>query len=1698
MADDAVTNSENSPQSRRSSARSRRRIVVVLGMHRSGTSVITRGLQVLGVSLGDHLMQASGDNSKGFFEDLDIYHLNEKLLAKIGSTWNNLAPIDGDALAGPAFSQERREAAALLSAKISGAEVFAFKDPRTALLMPFWRCVFDDLDLDDRYLIALRNPLEVAASLQARDHMPLAKGVMLWAKHMIEAIRHTDGKPRVLVNFDDVLDAPEDELARIAVALDLPAQLDVAAMASFRGEFLATELRHHRIGKNELRRSGVAAAFMIELFECLLRAESLDQLPPTQWSALVGRYEDAAPLLVYADQLDTAQTEATKRADAAEKTAARLADVDAALATSDAARQELDARAAALQQERDHLAAEASRQQQTNANLTRENATLKQRVTMAEASSAQNARELSGLRGELEAQAALTKQREADLASLRATSTREIEGLTQQLTDAKHAELRTAAELTRARSAAATDAAALDVKLAKERAQADALLSAAQAARTQAETRAETAVRERDTKRSELLAAHARLGDHAAALEKRTQEVEHLRAMLVAKEDERRRYRRDMLVARAGLTATTQSLSWRITAPLRGALRVARDPGRSVRVAGAMVARKAWRAIPLPPEQRGRLAGKVFQATPGLFAWSGAYKRWHASQQAAPVAAIAQAESVAAPITAPEVAPPPRPPQLETYVPLLAHTPPSEVAARAIAFYLPQFHRIAENDAWWGEGFTEWTKVRPSAPRYPGHYQPHEPDALGYYDLVETPGIMAKQAELAKLHGLSGFCFYFYWFAGKRLLEAPLQNLLHDSSVDLPFCLCWANENWTRRWDGKSQEILIAQNHSEDDDLAFIAHVSQYFADPRYIRINGRPLLLVYRPALLPNAKETSLRWRRWLRENGHGDVYLAYTQSFENAPPETYGFDAAVEFPPNNKGLAQEPMPAAAFSSDTALHCYDWRKLVSESRDYQAPAYRLFRGANPSWDNTPRRPRDGAVLLNASPDAYEEWLGHAVRDTARRFDNPEERLVFINAWNEWAEGAHLEPDKRYGYAWLEATRRALSHGADRPHVLVVAHDLYRHGAQFLALSIADTLREKFGCAVTMIAGKDGPLADTARQRGPLHILDPALMSAAEIDAAVEALAAQGFRHAVVNSAASAWLSPVFAKHGIAHVGLVHEMAQTIEVRDLGEALRVLDTNARAVVFPAQVVRESARTAAGLTRWRAPVIRPQGLYKTACVADLSDKERARTRLAQRFGVSADARFVVALAYADARKGPDIFADWAGAAAARWRDLHFVWVGDIDPAFKAAFDAHIAAARARGAQIHVLPFQDDVADFYLGASLFALTSREDPFPSVALEALAAATPVIMKAGAGGIEELGAFGCVDAIDETPGAFTTAAAKWLDDDAAHRQAGIAGRDLVREHFGAISYVGAVADLLELETPNISVVAPNYNYAHCLEQRLQSILAQTLAPREIIVLDDASTDDSIAVVERVLAQSRINWRIVRNQENSGSVFAQWRKGAELAQGEFVWIAEADDWADPRFLETAALPMRRGDVVLSATQSKQADVAGNVIAADYLDYVRDVSPDKWTRAFYGDGEDEVRGAFSVKNTLPNVSAVLFRRAALVETLTRHYREITSYRVAGDWCVYVNLLRHGGMAFAPAALNYHRRHDSSVTIAKFGLKELAEIARMQAFVAKEFGVDDTRARQARAYLDVLVAQFGLAEKCPPAQLEGALRGIAAA
>ncbi|HEY2325113.1 MAG TPA: glycoside hydrolase family 99-like domain-containing protein, partial [Thermoanaerobaculia bacterium] len=341
---------------------------------------------------------------------------------------------------------------------------------------------------------------------------------------------------------------------------------------------------------------------------------------------------------------------------------------------------------------------------------------------------------------------------------------------------------------------------------------------------------------------------------------------------------------------------------------------------------------------------------------------------------------------------------------------------------KLIAFYLPQFHPIPENDAWWGEGFTEWRNVTKSTPLFGGHHQPHLPADLGFYDL-RLSETREAQANLARDHGITGFCYYHYWFSGKQLLERPFEEVLLSGQPDFPFCLCWANEPWSRRWDGVEDDVLQPQSYSEEDDRRHIAWLLPALLDRRAIRVDGKPLLLIYQGRELPDPTRTIEIWQSAARDAGLTGLHLVSVETGWDAGWDAtrVGFDAKVLFQPQFSIL--DTVPKLDLGPE-ATRVFDYQEawpILAEPDPVDYPRYDCV---CPSWDNTARRGQESWVIHNSTPEAYQEWLELAIR---RTLDRPQsEQLVFVNAWNEWAEGAHLEPDQRWGLSYLEATRRAV------------------------------------------------------------------------------------------------------------------------------------------------------------------------------------------------------------------------------------------------------------------------------------------------------------------------------------------------------------------------------------------------------------------------------------------------------------------------------------------------------------------------------------------------------------------------------------------------------------------------------------------------------------------------------------------------
>lgn len=350
---------------------------------------------------------------------------------------------------------------------------------------------------------------------------------------------------------------------------------------------------------------------------------------------------------------------------------------------------------------------------------------------------------------------------------------------------------------------------------------------------------------------------------------------------------------------------------------------------------------------------------------------------------------------------------------------------------KIIAFHLPQYHSIPENDEWWGRGFTDWDNLKKATPLFKGHYQPRVP-LDGYYNMLDHDTHL-RQAELAKEYGVYGFCYYHYWFNGKMLLEKPLEHILLEKDVDLPFCMCWANEPWTRSWDGKSKRIIMPQYYGDKEDWKkHIEYLLPFFKDDRYIKINGKPVFVLYRSNNVDGLDEMITLWNSVLFQNGIEELYLIEERNNFQTKPVSKISKAILDFEPNYTSKLTESFFHKVWKRVRRCFGYnynfnDYNKKCSQMTKREIAEYyagkKIFLGMYTGWDNTPRRKNGGTIFQSATPDNFGKWLAKQMA----RANSINSEFLFLNAWNEWAEGAYLEPDERYGYSMLEAVKRVVA-----------------------------------------------------------------------------------------------------------------------------------------------------------------------------------------------------------------------------------------------------------------------------------------------------------------------------------------------------------------------------------------------------------------------------------------------------------------------------------------------------------------------------------------------------------------------------------------------------------------------------------------------------------------------------------------------
>ncbi len=994
---------------------------------------------------------------------------------------------------------------------------------------------------------------------------------------------------------------------------------------------------------------------------------------------------------------------------------------------------------------------------------------------------------------------------------------------------------------------------------------------------------------------------------------------------------------------------------------------------------------------------------------------------------------------------------------------------PGNVKARArnIAFYLPQFHAFEENDDWWGKGFTEWRNVMRGLPRFEGHYQPRIPRDLGFYDLTNEE-VLVKQAELALSSGISGFCFYYYWFNGKRLMDKPLDLYANSKIIKSDFCIMWANENWTRTWDGMEKNVLIQQDYHLEDEDDFIADTTRYFENSRYITVDGRPLFILYRPGLVTGGTETFERWRQKWRASGF-DPLLFMVQGFGDDNPTEFGFDGAVEFPPHKlcDQLPNINSDLNIFDGDYQGHVVSYDDVIDRSLSSAPPEFPLIKTVVPHWDNDARREGRGFTMQGSTPQKYERWLDGAVDYAVRQpVAGDDSSFVFVNAWNEWAEGAYLEPDVHYGHAYLNANRRAIygSHsGKTQMDIVLVGHDAHRHGAQMLLLNIATTLSKQFGLKVKILLLGGGALEAKYRDVAEVEILN----DSASIES-IDLLKNINSRIAITNTCVSGGVVPSLKKMGFKVVSLIHELPRIIQEYDLLEEVESISRHADSVVFPAALVKDGFESLCEDLLGDG-LIRPQGSYQ-----EIDYIEGAKESVCAELGIPENSKIVLNVGFADLRKGFDIFLQAAKLSEEKDKKLHFVWLGGVSP----ELERWVYEDYKDLTNLHCVGFSDDVASYYNACDTLFLSSREDPYPTVVLEALCLGKPVVCIEGATGFDQL-----MLEYGHLVNAGDTQATVDLLYRTANTSIDYESKQRIEYFNNNCRFDDYCWDLLTLLKPSlrkVSVVVPNYNYANHMVDRIQSVYDQSYPIFELIILDDKSADNSVDIINEFLEATGRKAELIENSINSGNTFKQWMKGLKQCRGDLIWIAEADDLSDPEFLSCTVNAFGQS-TRFAFSDSAQIDENGVEISNSYSYYYQTINKNLFEGSFSMPGDEFCKTAMSVKNPVLNVSSVVWDRDALYQSLEAAYSEVVSYRVAGDWRLYIDVLLQNDsfVSYVSRPLNIHRRHQSSVTHSLDYHAHLDEIKSIHSYVNSRFDLTSNETNSMDEYIDELVVQFGI-------------------
>ena len=1635
--------------------------------------------------------------------------INEQLLAHIGSAYDKLGVTWQNHDNDPTVSALQARAVDLIHSRISDyGGMWGFKDPRTCRLMGFWRSVLEKADYQTFFVIAVRNPISVALSLQKRNNIPLEKSYLLWLLHNVPAVIYSTGFPRVVIDFDLLMDAPLGQISRISSVIDLPMpNVHGVDVYEYVEHFLDNDLRHTKFTIEDLQSNHSVPFDVVDGYQLLFRAAKDDiPLDSPELSCLFKNLESrllsSSSVFSYANVLEDEKFELLNSF-------------------------------AELERQIDSLKQTVSEQEKNMGDLNQtvtENIDIMHRSqsALAEADNVKN-------------QALLIQKdlKEANILANKAVTEKEA---VQQRFEQAQAKIKEFEEDTRK---AKIQILSMQKELEEVKYFANQALNEKEIAKKgseQAQSQIKNLEDEVNKRKDHILSMRNELEELKQYVNQNEFERESSQQIFEQNQILIKTLKENNDYLSIRLNQVINSFSWRLLRvflkpldrimillrnPLKAALLKKRNSPetlfykdiRLIKQSGLFDAAYYLNEYPdvaqseLDPlshyywqgYKEGRNPSPTFDTNhfmkntkdlkgmhPFVYYIKFGNKKglspkasdWTSKsttlQKPKPDAHSESAESTDSIVSSDQIQRTPEPQAIDLVYSQLGesstyeekHFPAiSDTIVKLIAFYLPQYHPIPENDQYWGRGFTEWTNTTKALPLFEGHYQPRLPGELGFYD-TRIKKVIAQQITLAKQYGIYGFCLHHYFFSGKPVMRVPLNQILANKDLDIPFCLHWANESWTTRWDGQAQKggVIFHQEHSPEDDFLFFKDIEPALRDDRYIRINGRPLILIYRPDLFPNMKETVERWREYSHRAGVGELYLAVMQTSFSGEinPKKYDFDAAVEFPPHNVHMVNLRHKVRFYDSDFNGNIFSYPSMVKGALERKSPDYKLFRGVLTSWDCTPRR-RNPDIYIDDSPDLYENWLKSMCDYTLQHLP-PSENFVFINAWNEWAEGAYLEPDRKYGYAYLNKTANALIRASmpllhRRKHRIVfIGHDAALAGAQIFLADLITWIKEHTDIDIGIVLGKGGHLKDRFSQLAPTIILEDLIHSFDDetIRRRINNFCGANTSILYANTVVSGEYLHYFSDVDAPVISHIHELAKSIKKFASQKALdNILSCTDHYIACSQPVADELIdihKVAIEKISTVYSFIKPELRSST-----LGEKDRKETRKALR--LPANQTLVWGCGSRDWRKGPDLFVDVAEILVKRGiKKFHFYWIGPEGSGDFANIESQV---KERGLQkwVTFLGEKPNPRDYFRAGDIFLLPSREDPFPLVCLEGAENRLPIVCFADIGGMPDFVEQDCGFVVpkDDLESMAEKVGALIKDKGLRNKLGENACNKLIERHTADVACPSILQICRDHSSinPKVSVIVPYYNHEAFIEKRLDSILQQTYQDFEIIVINDASTDNGMEIVNRKCKNLK-NVTIINNGKNIGSPFINWFTGIEAANGELIWLAEDDDYAELNFLENMIPAFQDKDVNLAFCSSNAVDEYNNIKEDFYIEcgYYDDLKIGaKRNNDYIHSGIKEVIEGMAVKNTIPNVSATLIRKSALKKV---DISNLDQFVCGGDWYVYLQLMKEGKVAYIRNSLNYHRRHPDSVVCRALCSPEdtIKDYYLLHYYLVENFPIDD--------------------------------------